>query len=47
MAKDVLDINPDRLTGKECIELSSNPQLKRKYESKWGEGITDVCGTDK
>lgn len=47
MAKDVLDINPDSLTSKECEEFSRNPHLKRIYESKWGEGITNVCGTDK
>lgn len=47
MAREILDINPDNLTGKECSDLSKNPQLKRKYEDKWGEGITEVCDIDK
>ena len=47
MAEKILDINPDSLTGKDCLEFSSNPQLRKKYEDKWGEGITEMCGIDK
>ncbi len=47
MAKNILDVEPENLSGKECVEFSANPQLKKKYEDKWGQGITDVCGTDR
>lgn len=45
--EETLEINPDSLTGKECLEFSSNPQLRRKYEEKWGNGITDICDRER
>ncbi len=47
MAREILDVNPDNLTGKDCSEFSKNPQLRKKYETKWGEGIAEVCNIDK
>jgi hypothetical protein len=47
MAKEILDVNPDDLTGKDCSEFSKNPKLRQKYESKWGDGITEMCNIGK
>lgn len=47
MTREILDVNPDNLTGNECSDLSKNSQLRKKYEDKWGEGITEVCNIDK
>ncbi len=43
----ILDVEPENLSGKECVEFSANPQLRKKYEDKWGQGITDLCGTER
>lgn len=47
MAREILDVNPDNLTGKDCSEFSKNPQLRKKYETKWGEEIAEVCNIGK
>jgi hypothetical protein len=47
MAREILGVNPDNLTGNDCSELSKNSQLRKKYEDRWGEGITEVCDIGK
>jgi hypothetical protein len=46
MAKEILNVNPDNLTGQDCSDLSKNPQLRKKYEEIWGDGITEVCNIE-
>lgn len=43
MAREILDVDPDNLTGTDCSEFSKNPQLRKKYEAKWGDDITKLC----
>lgn len=40
----IVDISPKSLTEKECSRLSSNPQLRKEYEDKWGKNIAGTCG---
>ncbi len=47
MADEVLDVEPESLSGRECNEFSTNPQLKKRYEDKWGKGITGLCDIDR
>lgn len=38
---DILDIDPEDLSEKDCKTLKQNPPLKKTYEHKWG--TTGAC----
>lgn len=40
--EEILDMEPENLTDNECVTFSSNPELKKRYEEKWGsKGICE------
>lgn len=35
MAEEILNVGPEELTDRDCLELSADNKLKQKYEKKW------------